>query len=171
MNSDVRVGVRKTAKFLTLVATLALTNICLQPVQAAPMAESEEAALNTTFMDLIISGKSSYNPLKELGDNKSELKSRDKVVLSKHADGTTVQDISGSWGHMLVEENQNSKSPAVHLVKRETTILKDSPLPGLVKTVIEDYSNDTEKVISYFANGHQETITYKAGARIKVSIN
>lgn len=171
MNSVVRVGVRETAKFLTIAACLALTSLCLPAVNAAPMAESEEATLNTTFMDQIISGKTAYSPLKELGGSKNESKSRDTVVYSRHADGTTVQNITGSWGHMVVEENQISKNPAVHLVKRETTVLNDSPLPGLVKTVIEDYSNDTEKVISYFANGHQETITYKGGARIKVSIN
>lgn len=154
---------------MTACAVLIATalNAQMSPVQAACKVETEEEALNTSFMDQIINGKSAYNPLKELGVSQ-ESKSSDKVSLQKKADGTTVQTIRGDFGTITIEEHPSNTGHS--LIKKETTVLKESPIPGLVKTTIEDYSDDTQEVISTYQNGKVETITYKGGARIKVSV-
>ncbi|NJL71673.1 MAG: hypothetical protein HC888_08650 [Candidatus Competibacteraceae bacterium] len=89
-----------------------------------------------------------YKPAQSLA-SRAEDGQRDRVSVQLRKDGTAVETISGNWGSIVTEKPHAAGSG---LVKREITDLKESPLPGLKRTIIEDYENGSQKVISIYEN-------------------
>ncbi len=145
------------------VLAAALSLLVIKQAQAAPIIEEKTAG--TSYMDEILRAEP-YKPA-QAQDLKEEEGKSDRVRVSLRADGTTVETVSGNWGRIVTEKPLSTSNG---LMKRETTELKKSPLPGLKRTIIEDYENGSQKVISIYENGNIETITYKQGAKVHVSM-
>lgn len=145
------------------VSAVALSILSISQAQAAPIIEERSAG--TSYMDEILQA-APYKPAQSLA-SRAEDGQRDRVSVQLRKDGTAVETISGNWGSIVTEKPHAAGSG---LVKREITDLKESPLPGLKRTIIEDYENGSQKVISIYENGNIETITYKQGAKVHVSM-
>lgn len=144
----------RMSKAHSLAAAVAL--ICFSQMQAQAAPSLNDSELKTVAMDEILSAESVLTS-QGLGraDNKGE-----RVSLVTTAGGS-IEKITGSFGSITTERPNHGK-----LISKETTVLSISPIPGLVKTTVEDFSGDLEKVTNFYSDGHSEVTVYKCGAKI-----
>ena len=144
----------KMSKAPIMLASLALFCFSQMQAQAAPSLKDSE--LKTTAMDEILQTE---RVLTSQGLGRADRKG-ERVSLLTTANGS-IEKVTGSFGSITTERPKQGK-----LISRETTILSTSPIPGLIKTRVEDFSGDLEKVTNFYSDGHSETTVYKCGSKI-----
>ncbi|MBX9941031.1 MAG: hypothetical protein K2Y32_17345 [Candidatus Obscuribacterales bacterium] len=144
----------RMSKAYSLAAAVAFVCFGQMQTQAAPSLNDSE--LKTVAMDEILSAES---VLTSQGLARADKKG-ERVSLLTTAGGS-IEKVTGSFGSITTERPNHGK-----LISRETTILSTSPIPGLVKTTVEDFSGDLEKVTNFYRDGHTEVTVYKCGVKI-----